>query len=154
LGTSQRRKGGRKNGLLPSLRNLRRLSLNGMDLSDRGVAALVHSPLAETLTHLDLSNNLLGQRHLTVEGISALVDSPLWSRLEELNLNYHSFTDGNAIRILFAALPRSMITRLGLRGTWAHNSQWEGIAEAMAASPSWGRLEALDLGSAGLTNEG
>jgi uncharacterized protein (TIGR02996 family) len=153
LGTS-RRKAGRKDGLLPALRNLRRLSLNDMDLTDRGLRALAHSPLAETLTHLDLSNGLASSTRITADGIAALVESPLWPRLEELNLSYHAFPDATAIRMLFGALHRSRLTKLSLRGSCSYDVRWEGLAEAMLTAPSWGRLEALDLGSAGLSNEG
>src|SRR5262249_22710974 len=41
----------------PCFRALRRLGVNDARLGDDAVAALVASPLADTLTHLDLSDN-------------------------------------------------------------------------------------------------
>src|SRR5262249_11701581 len=118
------------------------------------VRTLANSPLAETLTHLDLSSGFGPSSRISAEGVAALVESPLWPRLEELNLNHHVFPDADAIRILFSALSRSRIPRLGIRGVWSYDGRWTGQAEAMTAASSWGRLEALDLGSAGLSNEG
>jgi uncharacterized protein (TIGR02996 family) len=138
------REGGRKGVMLPSLRKLRRLSLRGMGITDDGVRMLAHSPLAETLTGLDLSGG-----PITRAGISALVKSPLWPQLEELNLSWNTFHDAESLRLLFSSLRRSRIRRLGLQ-----NREWSGLAKAMAGARSWGSLEALDLGSVGLTNEG
>jgi uncharacterized protein (TIGR02996 family) len=149
LGTTGR---GRKSGVLPSLRKLRRLSLSGMGLTDDGVRAIARSPLAETLTGLDLSQ-WAGSMHITSAGITALVKSPLWPRLEELNLSWNAFADAESVRILFTSLHRSRIRRLGLRN-WDRSARWSGLAEAMAGAPSWGNLEALDLGSARLSNAG
>lgn len=137
-------------GLLPSLRNLQRLSLNNMALTDRGVRELVQSPLANTLTHLDLSEN----GSLTAEGIRALIDSPLWPRLQELNLGRLYGRDGEVVRLVMEALPRSRITRLGLNGALFHEARRLDLPEALAAASSWGTLEALDLSWNDLRGEG
>jgi uncharacterized protein (TIGR02996 family) len=144
-----RGKGGRKSGLLPSLRKLRRLSLSGMGLTDDGVRTLARSPLAETLTGLDLSP-WAGPMHITEAGISALVKSPLWPRLEELNLSWNAFTTAEPLRVLFASLHRSRIRRLGLRSS----ARVSGLAKALEGARDWGSLEALDLGTWGLSNKG
>src|SRR5262249_15058772 len=95
-------------GPLPSLRNLRRLSLCGGAVSDSGVRALADSPVPETPTPLDVSANTL-----TPESLRALIASPLWARLEELNLGF-PFLEGAGFSLLVDALPRSRIARLGL----------------------------------------
>jgi uncharacterized protein (TIGR02996 family) len=143
---------GRKGGVLRSLRKLRRLSLSGMGLTDAGVRTLARSPLAETLTGLDLSQ-WAGPMHITAAGITALVKSPLWPRLEELNLSWNVFADAEPVRILFASLHRSRIRRLGLRN-WDRSARWSGLVEAMVKARSWGDLEALDLGAERLSNAG
>jgi uncharacterized protein (TIGR02996 family) len=148
LGSPGRTTRGRSdNGLLPSLRRLRRLSLNEMRLTDRGVRALAESPLAGTLTHIDLSRN----EGITADGIRAMIDSPLWSRLEELNLGHISFRRGEAIRLLVGALARSRISKLGLSGALVYNARQLDLPEALAAAPSWGKVEALDLSWNGFT---
>jgi uncharacterized protein (TIGR02996 family) len=142
--------GRRDAGPLPSLHNLRRLALNGMALTDRGVRALAESPLGQTLSHLDLSAN----EGITADGIRALIDSPLWSRLEELNLGRIYFRNGAAVRQVIGALPRSRITRLGLGGALFREARHLDLAEALATAPSWGRLEALDLSWCSLAGRG
>jgi uncharacterized protein (TIGR02996 family) len=128
-------------GPLPSLRNLLRLSLNGMQLTDAGLRVLVESPLTETLVGLDLSDN-----DLTDEAARILTDSRLWPRLQELNLG-KLFLSEEAIKLLAEALPRSNITRLGLGGAFRYPTLPVALAEALASAPSWGKLEALDLSS-------
>jgi uncharacterized protein (TIGR02996 family) len=152
LGVSRRKKGN-KGGFLPSLRKLRRLSLSGMELTDNGLRQLVRSPLTETLVGLDLSP-WSGSRNFTEAGISALVESPLWPRLEELNLNWNAFGNAEPLRLLFGSLHRSSIRRLGCRQNWSYQSRWDGLEQALTTAPSWGRLEALDLGSTALSPEG
>ena len=90
-----------------------------MALSDRGVRELVQSPLADNLTHLDLSDN----PSISAEGIRALIDSPLWPRLQELNLGKLYSRDAEIVRLVLQALPRSRITRLGLRGALFHEAR-------------------------------
>lgn len=151
LGVQERTLFGRtEDGLLPSLRNLQRLSLEGMALSDRGVRELVQSPLANTLTHLDLSAN----RAITAEGIRALIASRLWPRLQELNLGKLYSRDGEVVRLVMEALPRSRITRLGLKAALFHEARQHDLPEALAAASSWGALEALDLSWNNLRGEG
>ncbi len=139
------------NGMLPSLKQLRKLSLNYMGLSDRGVKALVKSPLAKQLTHLDISEN-----DLTMVGIRALVESKLWERLEELNVSDLNLTAfGQVGQLLIEALPWSRIRKLGI-GRFADplvgNS--DPMVLALAESPSWGQLEAISFQSSGLGGEG
>jgi uncharacterized protein (TIGR02996 family) len=137
-------------GPLPSLRNLRRLALHGMGLTDVGVRALVESPLAQTLTHLDLSGN-----EITQESIRALIDSPLWSRLEALNLGgLYSDSPGGPARLVVEALPQSAIRCLGLAsGRFFNEADPLRMVETLASSP-WGKVEALDLSWNGLTGTG
>jgi hypothetical protein len=135
-------------GPLPALRNLRRLSLNKFRLSDRGVRMLVDSPLADSLTHLDLSGEG-GEAGpaITGEGVRALVESRLWPRLEELNLGWlRAGSDPTVARVLFDALPRSGLRVLGLHGyTGPDEAKGGHLVGAMVSAPSWGRLEALCL---------
>jgi uncharacterized protein (TIGR02996 family) len=138
-------------GLLPSLRNLRRLSLNRNQLTDHGLRLLLDSPLAETLTHLDLSHNggeRQGEPGVTAEGIRALVESPLWPRLEELNLGHLRLEDADVVAAsLFGAMARSRLRVLGLSGFYPNlDSDTSALVRAMTAASSWGRLEALSLG--------
>src|SRR5262249_44303975 len=128
-------------GVLPALRNLRRLSLSRNGVTDPGLRALARSPLAETLTHLDLSEN----ERLTASGIRALVNSRLWPRLEGLNLANLHLADGEAIELVVQVLPRSQIRRLGLQRVLHWEAGMSGLLEALASAPSWGSLEALDL---------
>jgi uncharacterized protein (TIGR02996 family) len=136
-------------GLLPSLRNLRRLSLHRFRLTDRGVRLLLDSPLADTLTHLDLSHNGTDNEGpgMTAEGVGALVESRLWPRLEELNLGHLRLgNDPTAARLLFGALPRSNLRVLGLSGyAWSPDASGAALVGAMVSARSWGRLEALAL---------
>jgi len=151
LGVPERTLLGRSDdGLLPSLRRLRVLSLNEMGLTDAGVRALAESPLAHTLTHLDLSEN----RCITADGIRALIDSALWARLEELDLGRLYSRDGAALQLVVNALPRSRIRKLGLSGALDGDARRLDLAEAFASAPSWGCLEALDLSWNSLGGEG
>jgi uncharacterized protein (TIGR02996 family) len=158
LGVPGRERLGRSDdGLLPSLRGLRRLSLSGMGLNDRGLRALAGSPLADTLTHLDLSNHFRVRTNstgLTSDGMRALIDSPLWPRLEELNLGRLRARDGSALRLLADALPRSRLTKLGLSGALHPDARRQDVAEALAGAASWGNLQALDLSFNRLSGRG
>ena len=79
--TGRRTKGRPDDPLLPSLRSLRRLSLNDVDIGDRGLRALSHSPLAGTLTHLDLYENT----RLTAGGVRTTASGLLRSRPSSFN---------------------------------------------------------------------
>jgi hypothetical protein len=155
LGASGRRPGGGRGrrrgwpsragaGLLPSLRRLRRLSLHNAHLTDDGLRLLLESPLADTLTHLDVSAGHDGPR-LTAAGVRALVESRLWPRLEALNISgLYANNDPQAARLLFEALPHSGLRALGLQSyAWAPEVTGAALVGAMAAARSWGRLEAL-----------
>jgi len=146
-----------KGKMLPSLRNLRRLSLNDMRFTDHGVRALVKSRLAKTLTHLDLSENSGRDQDapgITADGVRELIESPLWARLEELNLGRSQFADGAALRLIANALPRSRITKLGLTSSLFRESRHLDLPEALVGAESWGRLEALNLAGNELNGDG
>jgi uncharacterized protein (TIGR02996 family) len=140
-----------------SLGQLRRLSLNEMGLTDRGVRALVESPLAGMLTHLDLSGNgglSDTGAEITHEGIRSLIDSPLWPRLEELNLGGMYSGDAGALMLLLGALPRSRIRKLGLHGALSPEARQLDLVEALASAASWGSVDSLDLSDSLAPGEG
>src|SRR5262249_34331736 len=95
-----------------SLGKLRRLSLSGWNLTERGVGLLLASPLAQTLTHL----NLAPQADRSSAVLRALLASPLWSRLEEVNLREFPALLLGDVTHLIEALPRSRLRRLGMAG--------------------------------------
>jgi uncharacterized protein (TIGR02996 family) len=114
----------------PCFRTLRWLGLSDAQLGDAAVATLVAAPLAETLTHLDLSDNA----RISLLGVLSLVSSALWPRLTELDLtgvDRHPVVGG----LVVEALGRSQLRRVGLRADPA----------VLAAAPSWGPVEALRL---------
>jgi uncharacterized protein (TIGR02996 family) len=138
----------RRGQLLPALRNLRRLSLNGLRLTDESVQALIESPLAQTLTHLDLSDNdeSAHDAGITIAGLRALVGSPLWARLEELNLGQLYLRDPEASEVVVSALPGSRIRRLGLGAFLYHEHRGGGhLIRALNRASSWGEVRELNL---------
>src|SRR5262249_45505029 len=87
---------------------------------------------------------------VTAEGLRALIDSPLWGRLEELNLGSLDLEQAS-YHLVADALPRSRITRLGLRHSVHAPTFPVDRIEGLVAAPSWGKLEALDLAEHDLT---
>lgn len=109
---------------------LHRLGLNDAQIGDASVAALVASPLARTLTHLDLSDN----RNISAMGILTLVSSDLWPRLTELDLSgVHTHPLGRGLPI--EALGRSQLRRVALRAD----------LDLLSSASFWGPIEALRL---------
>jgi uncharacterized protein (TIGR02996 family) len=122
--------GTRRRRMPPCFRALRRLGLSGVPIGDDSLAALTASPLADTLTHLDLSAN----ERVTRAGVLSLVSSPLWSRLIELDVSgVHPHTLGRALVV--EALGRSQLRRLAMHAD----------PETLSGADSWGPLESLRL---------
>jgi uncharacterized protein (TIGR02996 family) len=147
--------GARKGPIPPAFRGLRKLVLDGGighgPLGDRAVASLVVSPLAGTLTHLDLSGN----SPITPAGFQTLFDSPLWPRLEELRLASLYQQTAEAAPLLAEALGRSRLKRLDLAAFVRHDRALAGqLARGLAAAPSWGALRWLDLSRLEVGGEG
>jgi uncharacterized protein (TIGR02996 family) len=126
--------------------SLRSLGLADNGLSEGALAALIASPLARTVTSLDLSYNF----QFTVEGLRHFVSSPWWRRLEELNVG-RSFPDiPGAGRLLAEGLGRTRLRALRVDSPLAGLEDSESLVRALSAAPTWGPLRALSLGHCGL----
>jgi uncharacterized protein (TIGR02996 family) len=108
--------------------------------SDVLVAALLASPLAETLTRLDL-----GATRVTAREVAALLGSPLWGRLTELSLSAVWDPGLGACRRLGAGLARSRLTRLHLAFEGGGGAVGETLIGALTRALSWGPLRHLAL---------
>jgi uncharacterized protein (TIGR02996 family) len=122
------------------LTRLARLSVGSSKLTDESVRILAHSPLARTLTHLHLF-----AQDATTERLRILIGSPLWLRLEELQLASLQDEDERAFSTLTSGLPQSRLRRLCLNRLSVGDANGEAVTTALAASETWGPLEALDL---------
>jgi uncharacterized protein (TIGR02996 family) len=118
------------------LRSLRCLGVGSNGLGDDALETLVASPLARTVTGLDLGGN-----DFTIEGLRLLVSSPWWRRLEELDLSHCFRNSREAGRLLAGGLGRSRLRALRMVSTLS-----ESLVEALATAPTWGPLRALSLG--------
>lgn len=128
---------------LPSVARLERLSLAEMALTDAGVRALTDCPLAETLTHLDLSSN-----EGALDGIDALFDG-LLPRLQALNLGGPRLRRTGIVDRLLRALDGGALRTLGLQWALGRGPLPAGLVDA-----PWGSLSALDLGHGELGSTG
>jgi len=148
----------------PRLEGLRGLMLGGNDLDDRGVEALAGSRHL-ALTTLGLAGNVVSD-----EGVRALAGAPPMSGLRELDLARVPFGDGFGTVVreggvaVLAGLPlRRLVLRgnpVGDAGAAAFARGFEELREldlaeaglgpsaawALAAAPSLGALDYLDLG--------
>jgi uncharacterized protein (TIGR02996 family) len=120
----------------PGLPALRSLHVSRSKVGGDWLRRLVTGPPGAGLTVLELFSAGLG-----APDAAALVSSPLWPRLERLAL-WHGDIGDEGAGVLLEALPRSALRDLTLMkcGLTAET------ASRFAAAPSWGRLEALDLG--------
>ncbi|MGF1581707.1 MAG: TIGR02996 domain-containing protein [Gemmataceae bacterium] len=137
------------NGMLQSLKKLRKLSISEMGLSDQGVEAIVKSPLARQLTHLDLSKNIhdpYRDESMTPAGINTLIQSPLWSRLHELHIGHLELLEADqTILALAEAISESQIRKLGIGGISSHESNSTSFITSLAEVASWGKLRTLSF---------
>jgi uncharacterized protein (TIGR02996 family) len=123
-----------------SLHGLEALRVQPGGTSDPLVATLVASPLAETLTRLDL-----GVTRVTARGVATLLDSPLWGRLTELSLSTVWDPGLTACRQLGAGLAQSRLTRLHLAFEGGGGAVGETLVRALTGAPNWGPLRHLAL---------
>src|SRR5262249_14919225 len=101
---------GLSNPLPVSLQQLDRLVLWYGNLNDADLRSPLASPVARTLTALDLTNNPLSS-----EGVGRLVHAPLFSRLQELSLRQVSCEDMAPFHALVRRLGEGRLRRLSLQ---------------------------------------
>jgi uncharacterized protein (TIGR02996 family) len=85
------------------------LSLDGLNIEDTTLEALLQSPYLDRLRDLDLSNNRLTDRAVTL-----LLGSPVFERLRVLSLRNNHLTSAGALALLAARKQGRL--RLGLHG--------------------------------------
>jgi uncharacterized protein (TIGR02996 family) len=130
----------------PGLLRLETLNVSETGLGDEAVEALVDSPVARTLTRLDLSEN----PRITSAGVRALFGSDLGGRLTELHLSEVGRSQDAVVAALVKALPQTALRRLKVGKCFRTVRQIERLANAA----SWGTLQGLDLSFAPLSGDG
>jgi uncharacterized protein (TIGR02996 family) len=128
----------------PGLANLRRLSVSGNVLRDKGVTALATSPHLARLTDLDVSQNGVGG-----PGLRAVLGGANLARLERLNLAMNFVGAAGAEVLARGGRPRRL-TSLNLASTRLD----AGAVEVLLASPALSRLRELWLNNNRLGDEG
>jgi uncharacterized protein (TIGR02996 family) len=129
-----------------ALGSLRRLGIASNRLSEDALATLIASPLARTVTGLNLGYNF----QFTVEGLRHFVSSPWWRRLEELDVSRCIPNIPGAGRLLAEGVGRARLRALQVDSPLAGLEDSESLVGALAAAPTWGPLRALSLGHCGM----
>jgi uncharacterized protein (TIGR02996 family) len=126
-----------KRPIPPCFQKLQALGLHYSRLGDDSLRNLLASPLAKTLTAIDLLQSTITSSASTVtpSGIEALVRSPLWGRLIEADLSFFGVYESVIGTHIIDVLKNS-----GMKRLQTHLSGVE-----LAATDSWGQLEALRI---------
>jgi uncharacterized protein (TIGR02996 family) len=121
---------------------LRSLELNTCQLGPRGAKALADCPRLESLIHLDLCDNYVGD-----EGLAALAASPYLTHLRKLSL--HDYIGAQGAAALAQAPNLAGLTYLDIRCDIGPEG-----ARALAASPYLYQLKSLLLHGGCIGDEG
>ncbi len=120
---------------IPAVRRIRRLILEGLELTSNDAQALATSTTVSNLTALHIAHNSFGDA-----GVKAIAGSPYLRSLDDLDLG-HNLVGDDGIVTLAASPVVATLSHLGLAG----NLLTDIGAMALASSPYLNRLTGLTL---------